>query len=372
MSSRNQATSKTKRQEKSASPKLFDARVDEDVEEAIADISAWYSAAASPVTAEKSALHIPQAPDLIGISQAVYQQIEHLLRTKRHLLFYGPPGTGKTTLAEHVAQQLSEEYQLITASADWSSQDIIGGYQPAGGGGIRFAKGLLLEHFDKPIVIDELNRTDIDKVLGPLFTVLSGHSVTLPYSTDIGDPEAPRYKIYADESATQGRDHEFAPQSSWRLMATINTADKASLYQMSYALSRRFGWVFVDTPKDKKAFITNYLQEATEVEIGDEAASCPLADIWESTDKVRRIGPAPFIDIIEYCLAAGVETEFLGNVSDEEMQSYAEGYASLVVPMLDGITQSEAQGLTDGISEDLSLEAAAKEKFERVLKEVAV
>jgi len=34
------------------------------------------------------------------------------------------------------------------------------------------------------LVIDELNRADIDKAFGQLFTVLSGQSVQLPYTKD--------------------------------------------------------------------------------------------------------------------------------------------------------------------------------------------
>jgi 5-methylcytosine-specific restriction protein B len=139
---------------------------------------------------------IPEFPQLIGIDSAVYRQIRGaLLAGKRHLMFYGPPGTGKTTLAQLVAGTLHASPKIITGSADWSSQDIIGGYQPTGGGEIRFVKGVLLEHFDKPLVVDELNRCDIDRVIGPLFTVLSGQPTTLPYQMEPGNPASHRYVI---------------------------------------------------------------------------------------------------------------------------------------------------------------------------------
>ena len=38
------------------------------------------------------------------------------------------------------------------------------------------------------LVVDELNRTPADRVLGELFTVLSGQAVTLPFSR----PMSPR------------------------------------------------------------------------------------------------------------------------------------------------------------------------------------
>ena len=120
---------------------------------------------------------IPDFNDLIGIDPSVRRQIEAALRAgKRHLMLYGPPGTGKTEIARRLGGLLARRWKLITGSADWSSQDIIGGYQPIGDGKIGFVPGVLLQNFDRPLIIDELNRCDIDKVIGPLFTVLSGQA----------------------------------------------------------------------------------------------------------------------------------------------------------------------------------------------------
>ena len=124
---------------------------------------------------------IPEFKELIGIDASVYRQINAALAAgKQHLMLYGPPGTGKTTLAQLVAGILHDAYAMITGSADWTSQDVIGGYQPVGEGKVRFIPGVLLQNFDRPLIIDELNRCDIDKVIGPLFTVLSEQKTTLP------------------------------------------------------------------------------------------------------------------------------------------------------------------------------------------------
>lgn len=184
-----------------------------------------------------TSIEIPENPELLGIDPAVYRQINAVLRSgKQHVMLYGPPGTGKTSLARWIASSLpGGEWTLVTGSSDWSSQDIIGGYQPIGDGDVDFVPGILLRAFDQPFIIDELNRCDIDKVIGPLFTVLSGQQTTLPYRTDLSDKNSQPYTILPKPKAGAA-EHEFAPGPAWRLIATINSIDKASLYQMSYAL----------------------------------------------------------------------------------------------------------------------------------------
>ena len=157
-------------------------------------------------------LSIPENTDLYGIDTSVYRQINAALQSgKQHIMLYGPPGTGKTTLARWIASTLTGgKWTLITGSSDWSSQDIIGGYQPLGGGLVSFIPGVLLRNFDRPLIIDELNRCDIDKVIGPLFTVLSGQQTTLPYRMNIEEPDSLQYVILPESKPT-AEDHEFAP-----------------------------------------------------------------------------------------------------------------------------------------------------------------
>jgi MoxR-like ATPase len=84
---------------------------------------------------EQPVIQIAPIQELIGIDPEVYRQINAALAAGfRHLLLYGPPGTGKTTIAQRVAGEISERWKLITGSADFTSQDILGGYIPLEGG----------------------------------------------------------------------------------------------------------------------------------------------------------------------------------------------------------------------------------------------
>lgn len=321
-----------------------------------------------------ASLHIPEMTDLLGIDPAVYRQINAALASgKQHLMLYGPPGTGKTTLARHIATVLTGgKWTLVTGSSDWSSQDIIGGYQPIGSGSVAFIPGVLLRRFDRPLIIDELNRCDIDKVIGPLFTVLSGQQTTLPYRINIEDKDSQQYVILP-ESKPSAAAYEFAPGPHWRLVATINSIDKASLYQMSYALARRFGWIYVDAPRDTAGFIEAFLRKERPAWVGPAAgAPCPLAVFWDAINSVRVIGPAPIIDSIKAVQAMETDAEFFAQPSPSMKEALLDAVDMVLLPMLDGIVVQDAQALADKAIEVFGLNTDQSTRIKGRMASVAV
>jgi MoxR-like ATPase len=307
-------------------------------------------------------LKLPPFDDLIGIDPSVYRQIEAAVNGgKQHLMFYGPPGTGKTTLARRVAGVLNgRKWLLITGSADWSSQDIIGGYQPLASGAVKFFPGVLLQNFDRPLVIDELNRCDIDKVIGPLFTVLSGQATTLPYRTDVADADSPQYQILPEWKENPAA-HEFAPGTAWRLIATINSVDKASLYQMSYALSRRFGWIYVDAPRDTAGFVRSFVEKVLKEETAPAGGTPPIAAIWDAVNLVRTVGPAPVIDAIKAIRIMEPDADLLGPPAGDLKTAYLDAFDLFFLPILDGILNHEAEGIINAVIAALALEPESVE-----------
>ena len=318
-------------------------------------------------------LEIPENTDLHGIEPAVYRQINAALKSgKQHIMLYGPPGTGKTTLARWIAATLTGgKWTLITGSADWSSQDIIGGYQPVGGGSVAFIPGVLLRNFDRPLIIDELNRCDIDKVIGPLFTVLSGQQTTLPYRLNIEERDSLQYVILP-ESKPSAEDHEFAPSPAWRLLATINSIDKAALYQMSYALTRRFCWVYVDAPRDTAGFVAAYLRKEDPRWVAPEGAICPLATFWSTINTVRALGPAPIIDTIKAVRAMEEGAEFFAASSAGMREALLDAIDMVVLPMLDGIVVHDAQFLAGAAIDAFGLDENQQERIKARMASVAV
>lgn len=322
-----------------------------------------------------ASMHIPEMTDLLGISPSVYRQVNAALASgKQHLMLYGPPGTGKTTLARHISTVLTGgKWTLVTGSADWSSQDIIGGYQPVGGGSVAFIPGVLLRRFDRPLIIDELNRCDIDKVIGPLFTVLSGQQTTLPYRLDIEDKDSPQFVILP-ESKPSTRENEFAPGPHWRIVATINSIDKAALYQMSYALARRFGWIYVDAPTDTNEFIADFLKKEGHIakDISLDRKKCPIGEFWAAINSVRVIGPAPIIDAINSIRAMEEHADFFSAPTDSMKEALLDAIDMVLLPMLDGIVEQDANLLSSKAIECFELTAHQSERIKSRLASVAV
>ena len=351
--------------------KVYDGLSADDVESMAEAISAAFDQASVPVVEDSESDELPglepvtqiiPIPELIGINPEVYRQINSALKAGfRHLLFYGPPGTGKTTIAQRVAGVIHDSWKLITGSADFTSQDILGGYIPLEGGKLKFFPGVLLENFDKPLIFDELNRCDIDKVIGPLFTMLSGQSTTLPYLTEPSNEKSPRIEIRPKGLSEPPQ--AYAPSPQWKLIATINSIDKASLYQMSYALTRRFAWIYVDVPSDTSGFLRTYFSRHREG-LADTLAAVPLGLMWAAVNEVRPIGPAPIIDVIKLIEALNPDFDFFSQVTEPaHAEPYLDGFGVFIMPMLDGILRDQGERIVDALSSVLSLSTEASNQL---------
>ena len=230
----------------------------------------------------------------------IFNQLCGTLNSGKHVMLTGAPGTGKTNLAEDICKvaenlNFTDGSILTTATSDWTTFDTIGGYLPDENGRLVFEEGTFLKSIkeNKWLIIDEINRADIDKAFGQLFTVLSGQGVTLPYKCNGKSVEIKRTNenrsYYDSETST------YYVGNNWRILATMNVYDKDYLFEMSYAFMRRFTFIYIDLPDDEdfKYLINSWGNGSTEDYL-------PKIHELLKINPYRQIGPAIFKDLVEY------------------------------------------------------------------------
>ena len=162
-------------------------------------------------------------------------EVLDLLKERRFVVLEGPPGTGKTRLAWRIAKRIGSATQIQFHPARTYEDFVVGLFPRPVGGGLAFEvrAGDLLranvaaEHREHVLVIDEINRADLGRVLGEsilLFEAGEGdRAVDLPHVPE-GHPEKLRL------------------HPKLRVLATRNTADR-SIARMDVAIRRRFAFV---------------------------------------------------------------------------------------------------------------------------------
>lgn len=215
-------------------------------------------------------------------------RVDRLLRDKRQIIFYGPPGTGKTFVARRLARLYGEgsggSSLLVQFHPSYSYEDFVEGYRPRAVNdqpGFALVDGPLKKLAQKAsenpdarfvLVIDEVNRANLTKVMGELYFLLEyrGESVSLQYS---------------DEGFS-------LPDNLW-IICTMNTADR-SIALVDAALRRRFYFApFFPDESPIKGLLRSWLE-------GRNPSLLWVADVVDEAnrrlgDRQVAIGPSYFL-----------------------------------------------------------------------------
>ncbi len=196
------------------------------------------------------------------------------LRHKRQVVLYGPPGTGKTYRAKRIAdrlirsalltrlgprayfekakdggidQEIKNRIHLRQLHPAYGYEDFIRGLHINGNGATeyrlgdlpRLAERMTADDPDIPhvLILDELNRTDLSRMLGESFSALENRDedIQLPGHDASGKPMTLRIP------------------ANLYIIGTMNLIDQ-SVEQMDFALRRRFLWVLC--PFDGEALMS--------------------------------------------------------------------------------------------------------------------
>jgi len=196
-----------------------------------------------------------------------------IIQHKKQIVLYGPPGTGKTFRAKKLAERVIRsaamsqmgparyfQSQSVVAAAihdnvhrlqlhpAYSYEDFIRALHISSGGGTEYRAGYLprliddieqnssAERLPHVLILDEMNRTDLSRMLGECFSLLEDRNQTIELPARDGDGAAMKLRIPDDLF----------------VIGTMNLIDQ-SIEQIDFALRRRFLWLLC--PFDAEALV---------------------------------------------------------------------------------------------------------------------
>ncbi|MGG3916005.1 AAA family ATPase [Rossellomorea vietnamensis] len=306
----------------------------------------------TPASRIYSNFYNPDINVIKGSLEMDIQPIEHFknyININKNIILTGPPGTGKTTIAERAAEEgvrtnYIDGFILSTATDDWSTFDTIGGYMPDPNesGKLRFHEGIVLKSIkeNKWLIIDEINRADIDKAFGQLFTVLSGKDVDLPFESN---GQTIKIKHHArSDSFYDSLTCTYFIGMNWRIIGTMNTLDKNSLFAFSYAFMRRFA--FIEIPIPNLTFYSSLISAMNLSQVNKDF----VYKLVEVTPKP--LGPAIIIELMDYI-----------NITNNSGR--IEAICGTVIPQYEGLEHNNIHELYQQIGSYLSI--LERETFKR-------
>ena len=272
---------------------------------------------------------------VVTIERRVERMLRQAIANYPFVLLVGPPGTGKGRLLQWILAEVKKDPEsfgfadgtapdAIWATPDegWSSFELLGGLVPDHSGTLIRSPGLVVNALSENrwLVLDEINRADMDKIMGPLLTWLAGQEVEIGRLTPNSDTalilgwSQERASCREESTETVERIRLLAGRD-WRLLGTYNPQDALRVFRLGLALSRRF--VVVPIPIPSVGQFEGLLQ-TTHPELSDDVTSTivGLYSAHQSAPETA-LGPAVFVRMAHYAIT---------DAADEFEETLAEAY----------------------------------------------
>ena len=315
----------------------------------------------APVAQQTAAATSSDELDPVILDRRVERMLRLAVTKYRFVMLVGPPGTGKGRLVRWIADQVAGSPAVlgfeegfrpnpvwITPDDTWSAFELIGGLVPADDGRLHWSNGFILDALSQNrwLVLDEANRADLDRIMGPLLTWLADEEVQIGRTDPhTGVPILLGWRQSGPSMAELddvGRPMRFLAGKDWRMIGTYNPQDATRVFRFGIALSRRFAVVPVPviSPGQFEELLRTHHPEIEDPVLvavhGLYSAHC--------SDPETSLGPAVFLRIARY-----VEPRAESNSLAEQL---AEGYVLNVGKYLATYSDETLQMLGSRVLDD--------------------
>lgn len=249
------------------------------------------------------------------------------LERGKNIIFYGPPGSGKTVLSKIISEQYSGKngYSLYTVHSGTDYYDLVSRIVPeVHDGNITYSKEkrFLLDALlsEKVLILDEINRTQIDTALGIFFTYLEREH-------RLNDAEHIGEILLKEAGEKVNMNYLNYLLDKFRIIGTLNVYDKTFLFKLGDALKRRFTFIELTTPSDlvkdlktSKEFKSEFLN-AIDYK-GNPNVADIIIEVFGDLNKIKPLGIGILKDAILFT------SHFQDDIADQSI-------ASLVIPFFE-------------------------------------